>query len=104
MFLGGGAPVLSRSAVDAMTSDHLTPDQKARGGLGPVFFEGMSWGLGQAVFDSGAFGWDGGLGTSWLVDPNFSLAVIVLTQRLFESPEPPEVHRDLQRAAYDALD
>ena len=31
------------------------------------------------------------------------LSVIVLTQRLFETPEPPQVHLDLQRAAYAAL-
>jgi hypothetical protein len=29
--------------------------------------------------------------------------VIVLTQRLFESPEAPDVHRDIQAAAYAAL-
>jgi CubicO group peptidase (beta-lactamase class C family) len=83
MLLGGGPPVLSRSAVEAMTSDQLTEAQKARGGLGNDFFEGRSWGFGQAVLGSGAFGWDGGLGTSWLVDPANELTVIVLTQRMF---------------------
>jgi len=29
--------------------------------------------------------------------------VIVLTQRLFETSEPPRVHRDVQEAAYEAL-
>jgi CubicO group peptidase (beta-lactamase class C family) len=53
--------------------------------------------------NAGAFGWDGGLGTSWLVDPIRDLAVIVLTQRMFDSPEPPPVHRELQAAAYSAL-
>jgi len=51
----------------------------------------------------GAFGWDGGLGTSWLVDPSRDPAVIVLTQRMFESPEPPRVHTAIQDAAYRAL-
>jgi CubicO group peptidase (beta-lactamase class C family) len=51
-------------------------------------------GFRQAVYDSGAFGWDGGLGTSWLVDPSQDLTVIVLTQRMFERPDPPQVHRD----------
>jgi len=55
------------------------------------------------VYDSGAFGWDGGLGTSWLVDPSRDLTVIVLTQRMFESPDLPQVHRDIQAAAYAAL-
>lgn len=51
---------------------------------------------------AGAFGWDGGLGTSWLVDPKRQLVVIVLTQRLWESSTPPAVHDDLQEAAYAA--
>ena len=103
LLLRGGEPVLPPDAVRAMTTDQLTPAQKARGGLLPGFFDGRSWGFCQAVYDSGAFGWDGGLGTSWLVDPSQDLTVIVLTQRMFESPDPPQVHRDIQAAAYAAL-
>ena len=103
MLLGGGPPVLRGDLVRAMTTDQLTTAQKARGGLMPGFFDGWSWGFCQAVYDSGAFGWDGGLGTSWLVDPSRDLTVIVLTQRMFESPDPPQVHRDIQAAAYAAL-
>jgi CubicO group peptidase (beta-lactamase class C family) len=103
MLLRGGAPVLPADAVRAMTTDQLTAAQKARGGLLPGFFHGRSWGFCQAVYDNGAFGWDGGLGTSWLVDPSQDLTVIVLTQRMFESPDPPQVHRDIQAAAYAAL-
>ena len=69
MLLAGGTGVLTESAMKAMTSDQLTAAQKAHGGLGRDFFVGRSWGFGQAVLDSGAFGWDGGFGTSWLVDP-----------------------------------
>jgi CubicO group peptidase (beta-lactamase class C family) len=103
MLLAGGASVLPADAVQAMTTGQLTPAQKAGGGLLPGFFDGRSWGFCQAVYDSGAFGWDGGLGTSWLVDPSQDLTVIVLTQRMFESPDPPQVHRDIQAAAYAAL-
>jgi CubicO group peptidase (beta-lactamase class C family) len=103
MLLGGGTPVMPAGAARAMTTDQLTPGQKAHGGLLPGFFHGRSWGFCQAVYDSGAFGWDGGLGTSWLVDPGRELTVIVLTQRMFESPDPPQVHRDIQAAAYAAL-
>jgi CubicO group peptidase (beta-lactamase class C family) len=103
MLLGGGRPVLSAEAVRAMTSDQLTDAQKAHGGLGPNFFAGRSWGFGQAVLDGGAFGWDGGFGSSWLVDPSHDLTVIVLTQRMFETPDAPQVHRDIQAAAYAAL-
>ncbi|HET7244220.1 MAG TPA: serine hydrolase domain-containing protein [Streptosporangiaceae bacterium] len=103
MLLRGGAPVLPADAVRAMTTDQLTPAQKAGGGLLPGFFQGRSWGFCQAVYDSGAFGWDGGLGSSWLVDPSQDLIVIVLTQRMFESPDLPQVHQDIQAAAYAAL-
>ncbi|MGD0980108.1 MAG: serine hydrolase domain-containing protein [Solirubrobacteraceae bacterium] len=100
MLLAGGGSVLSADHVRAMTSDQLTAAQKAAGGLGPDFFKGRSWGFCQAVTDSGAFGWDGGLGTSWLVDPVADLVVIVLTQRQFESSALPRAHREIQAAAY----
>lgn len=103
MFLRGGSPVLSAESVRAMTTDQLTPEQKARGGLGPDFFASQSWSYCQAVADSGAFGWNGGFGTSWLVDPVRDLVVILLTQRMFEGPDDTEVHDAIQTAAYSAL-
>jgi CubicO group peptidase (beta-lactamase class C family) len=103
MLLRGGSPVLSASSAAAMTSDQLTPEQKARGGFGPAFFQGQSWGFCQMVQDSGAFGWDGGLGTSWHVDPASDLTVIVLTQRMFDSPDLPPAHAAIRKAAYQAL-
>lgn len=103
MLLSGGGSVLSRQAVAAVTSDQLTTGQKTRAGLGPDFFVGRSWGFCLQVLDNGVFGWDGGLGTSWLVDPNNDLVVIVLTQRLWESPTLPHFHTAIQDAAYQAL-
>jgi CubicO group peptidase (beta-lactamase class C family) len=103
MLLRGGAPVLSAESARAMTTDQLTSAQKAHGGLGHDFFTGQSWGFGQAVLDSGAFGWAGGLGTTWMADPARDLTVIVLTQRQFESPDTPVAHSDIQTAAYAAL-
>ncbi len=105
MFLGGGSPVLSGQAVAEMTRDQLTGAQ--RSGAAEAFLHGRSWGLCQSVITDGprrgAFGWDGGLGTSWLVDPRHELVVIVLTQRLWETSTPPAVHDDLQDAAYAAI-
>ena len=103
MFLRGGDPVLSADSVRAMTTDQLTPAQKTRGGLGPDFFTGQSWSFCQAVQDNGAFGWNGGFGSTWHVDPVNDLVVIVLTQRMFESPELPPLHQEIQDAAYAAL-
>lgn len=104
MLLRRGDPVLSAGAVTEMTRDQLTPEQKGRDGKG--FLDGRSWGFYQSIVtkgpNAGAFGWDGGLGSSWLVDPARDLTVIVLTQRLFETAQLPQVHRDLQAAAYSA--
>ena len=104
MLLGGGTPVLAREDVRAMCSDQLTAAQRSHGGLGRNFFDGRSWGFCQAVQDNGAFGWAGGFGTTWLVDPGADLTVIVLTQRMFETSSSPAVHDDIQAAAYAALD
>ncbi len=103
MFLRGGDPVLSADSVRLMTTDQLTPEQKARGGLGPDFFTGQSWSFCQAVQDDGAFGWDGGFGSTWHVDPGTDLTVIVLTQRMFDGPELPALHGEVRAAAYAAL-
>ncbi|HTT85754.1 MAG TPA: serine hydrolase domain-containing protein [Acidimicrobiales bacterium] len=104
MLLHGGAPVLSAEAVEEMTRDQLSAEQR-RTTAG--FLDGRSWGFCQSVVTdgpfAGAFGWDGGLGTSWLVAPGGDLVVIVLTQRLFETAQAPQVHVDFQRAALDAL-
>jgi CubicO group peptidase (beta-lactamase class C family) len=107
MLLRGGEPVLSPEAARLMTTDRLTPEQKAAGGLGPEFFATSGWGYGLAVTTAGArvgsYGWDGGLGTSFLVDPTRDLTVIVLTQRMFDTSDAPQWHRALQDAAYDAM-
>jgi CubicO group peptidase (beta-lactamase class C family) len=107
MLLRGGDPVLPAGLAAAMTCDQLTPGQKSHGGLGPDFFTGVSWGFCTSVVTAGpragAFGWAGGFGTTWLADPGRDLTVIALTQRMFDSPEPPPVHEALQAAAYDAV-
>jgi CubicO group peptidase (beta-lactamase class C family) len=105
MLLGGGNPVLTADAVAEMTSDQLTDEQRSRDGKGVL--EGRSWAYCQSVVvegpNAGSYGWDGGLGSSWLVDPVRELIVIVLTQRMFDSPQTPPVHRELQAAAYSAI-
>jgi CubicO group peptidase (beta-lactamase class C family) len=103
MLLRGGDPLLTADQVREMSRDHLTTEQRE---FGMAFLGGRGWGLGTSVVLegpwTGAIGWDGGLGTSFLVHPERDLAVIVLTQRLFESAQPPDVHTDLQAAALAA--
>ena len=102
MLLRGGAPVLPADAVRAMTTDQLTPEQKARGGLWPGFFHGRSWGFCQAVYDAarsaGTAGW-APPGWSTLPGPDRHRADPAHVRR----PGPPQVHRDIQAAAYAAL-
>ena len=103
MLLDGGGSILSADLVRQMTSGQLTAAQRSRGGLGPGFFDAKSWGFGQAVHDDGSFGWDGGFGSTWRVDPRRGLMTIVLTQRMWETSDPPAVHRELLEASRAAL-
>ncbi|MGO8865271.1 MAG: serine hydrolase domain-containing protein [Alphaproteobacteria bacterium] len=108
----GNTRVLSRPAVEAMTTDQLTPAQKAVSGLVPGYFESHGWGFGLAVVTRreevagpvGKFGWDGGLGTSWAADPSEDMVGILMTQRAWTSPRPPDVCLDFWTSAYQAID
>jgi CubicO group peptidase (beta-lactamase class C family) len=108
----GGGRILSRPSVETMTTDHLTPAQKAVSGLVPGHFDGHGWGFGVAVVTRredvaapvGSYGWDGGLGTSWRSDPSEDMVTILLTQASWTSPVPPRVSRDFRTAAYQAID
>jgi CubicO group peptidase (beta-lactamase class C family) len=104
--------ILSRPSVETMTTDQLTPQQKAVSGLVPGHFDGQGWGFGVAVVTRrqdvagsiGRFGWDGGLGTSWYADPHEDLIGILMTQRAWTSPNPPDVRSDFWTLAYQAID
>ncbi|HEX9336327.1 MAG TPA: serine hydrolase domain-containing protein [Pseudonocardiaceae bacterium] len=108
----GGERILSSTSVALMTTDHLTPAQKAVSGLYPGHFDNRGWGLGMQVVTGrediaaapGQYGWDGGLGTSWTSDPEAGLITILLTQRAFSSPSPPSYLRDFRTSVYQALD
>src|SRR3954470_11866687 len=104
LLLRGGDPVLTADQVQEMGRDHLSTEQRE---LGAAFLGGRGWGLGTSVvLDgpwAGGFGWDGGLGTSFLVHPERDLAVVVLSQRLFDTPQASAVHTELQAAALAAV-
>ena len=112
MFTGlspDGTRLLSEASLKAMTTNRLTPAQMKDGEM--ILGPGRGWGLGLGVqvttnpygVQPGAFGWDGGFGTSWFNDPAKGLTAILLTQRVFDSPDPPAVHKDFWRDAYGAL-
>ncbi|RSM56675.1 serine hydrolase [Actinoplanes sp. ATCC 53533] len=81
----GGTRLLSEQSVELMTTNRLTPEQIASGGM---FLGGSGWGLGMAVTVTpqppavlpGGYGWSGGYGTTWLNDPHEELTAIALTQ------------------------
>ena len=108
--LHGRERILSRPAVELMTSDQLTADQKKGAEL--FFGHGASWGMGGAVVTRrtdifttpGRYGWDGGYGTSAYLDPAEDMVGILMTQRTMESLVPPKVFRDFWTTAYQAID
>ncbi len=93
----GREQILSRAAVELMTSDQLTPEQRAGSEL--FFGSHSSWGFGMAVdigrteiyHTPGRFGWTGGFGTTAYSDPAEGMIGILFTQRMMDSPEPPRV-------------
>jgi CubicO group peptidase (beta-lactamase class C family) len=115
-----GERVLSRPMVTLMTSDHLTPAQKAVSGFRPGYFDDIGWGLGMAVrtrrahlgpwpvsypplASVGSYGWPGVYGTGWCNDPAEDMTTILMTQR---APAPPglPILFDFWTAAYQAID
>lgn len=114
MMLGGGQldgeRILSRPAVEVMTTNQLEPGQKA--GSEMILHDGYGWGFGMAVATRrtdlsvvpGRFGWDGGLGTSWHCDPANDLVGVLLTQVEWANPLGPPVWADFWTSTYQALD
>jgi CubicO group peptidase (beta-lactamase class C family) len=108
----GGKRILSRPSVETMTTDQLTPAQKAISGLSSDFFATHGWGFCLAVNTQrndvfatpGRYGWDGGFGTVWYADPREEMTTILMTQRAWESPNPPKVCLDFWTLAYTAID
>ncbi len=115
-----GERVLSRPSVTLMTTDHLTPAQKAVSGFTPGYFDDIGWGLGMSVrtrrahlgpwpvsypplASVGSYGWPGIYGTGWYNDPAEDLTTILMIQR---APAPPglPILFDFWTAAYQAID
>jgi CubicO group peptidase (beta-lactamase class C family) len=102
--------ILSRATVELMTSDQLTPEQRA--GSEIFFGDFSSWGLGIAVdiqrreifHFPGRYGWTGGYGTTAYNDPQQGMIGILFTQRAMDSPEPPKVFTDFWTLAYGAME
>jgi CubicO group peptidase (beta-lactamase class C family) len=110
----GDERILSRPSIELMTTDQISPEQKAasQSEFFPGFWDSHGWGFGMAIDTRrdnlwqtpGRYGWDGGYGTSWYVDPTEELIGILLTQRVWDEFPIPKVYIDFWTAAYAAID
>ena len=107
-----GERVLSRPSVMLMTSDQLTPAQKAVSGFWPGYFDAMGWGFGVSVVTRrthlgpsvGSYGWSGFYGTAWYNDPAEDLTAILVIQRAHAGDQTLPRSRDFWTAVYQAID
>jgi CubicO group peptidase (beta-lactamase class C family) len=108
----GKERILSRPSVEAMTTDQLTPEQKAVSPFFPGFWDARGWGFGVSMSTRriglastpGRFGWDGAFGTSWASDPAEEMIGILMIQRMGFGPEPAGIGPDFWTLAYQAID
>jgi CubicO group peptidase (beta-lactamase class C family) len=106
-----GERVLSRPSVTLMTSDHLTPQQKAVSGFSPGYFDDIGWGFGMSVRtrrthlgpSAGSYGWPGYYGSAWYNDPAEDMTTILMIQRA-NTPTWQPIFLDFWTAAYQAID
>lgn len=105
-----GQRILSRPSVEAMTTNHLSPDQLAASGPDPSGALGWGFGLGVQVRRTsptrsvGTYGWDGGLGAQWANDPSEGIIGILMTSQAWTSPVPPPVCQDFWTCIYAAIE
>ena len=103
--------LLSRASVALMTSDQITPEQKAASPFVPGFWDAHGWGFGASIvtrrddlISPGSYGWAGGFGTFFVIDPAENLFATLLTQRLMRGPEDDSLARKTFALAYAAID
>jgi len=105
----GQKRLIGASSIEMMTANQLPPDQQQMGRL--ILGENAGWGFGVSVLTkpdglatrAGRYGWNGGLGSSWWNDPNEGLIAIILTERRYESADPPPVIKDFWKSAYESV-
>lgn len=78
-----GAPFISDAHVRQMTSDQVPAESKAPDSFFPGFWDGTGWGFGVGIETRGPhrgrYGWSGGQGTNFFVDPDGTVGIL-LTQ------------------------
>lgn len=81
--LVGGQSLISSDRVRQLTSDQVPAANKTADSFFPGFWQGMGWGFGVGVQTEGhrrgRYGWSGGQGTDFYVDPDGTVGIL-LTQ------------------------
>lgn len=103
--------VLARTTVRAMATDQLDGTENAERHFVKGWTQSYGWGFGCAVVrkrsapdvSPGAFGWDGGWGTSLRIDPAEQLVGVLLTQRA-GPPDLSPIYKDFWPLVYGGLD
>lgn len=111
--------ILSRTAVELMTTNRLLPEQQAARSamfsdvvhVAPGQDQHGGWGFGMAVRTHrsdyapiGQFGWNGGTGTSAYADPANRITGILLTQTGMSTPDSARLIHDFWTTLYQAID
>ncbi|MFH9348987.1 serine hydrolase domain-containing protein [Kitasatospora sp. NPDC017646] len=115
----GSERILSRPAVELMTTNRLTPEQNAArtamalDNVHLSYGQGQhgGWGFGMAVrtyrgdyAPVGQFGWDGGSGATAYADPANGLTGILLTQVGMSVPHSARLIHDFWTTVYQAIE
>jgi CubicO group peptidase (beta-lactamase class C family) len=103
--------IIERPSVELMMTDHITPEQKAASPFFPGFWDTKGWGFGGAVItrrdptgaNPGGYGWSGGFGTNFIVDPAAEMVAILLVQRLMRSADDSALNEEFLTLAYQAV-
>ena len=78
-----GAPLISKVHLRQMTTDQVPAENKSPDSFFPGFWDGTGWGYGVGVETTGPrrgrYGWSGGQGTNFYVDPDGTVGIL-LTQ------------------------
>jgi CubicO group peptidase (beta-lactamase class C family) len=108
----GDTRLLSRTTWELMTTDHLTPAERATPFLGMPFWTSMGFGLGLSIADNptgqdwlgspGRLGWPGAYGTWWVADPKEDLIALMMIQLYFGAGG--TMRTDCETAIYQAID
>ena len=84
----GGVPMISAEHLHQMTSDQVPAEGKKPDSFFPGFWDGTGWGFGVAVKtegpQQGRYGWSGGAGTDFFVDPDGAIGILLTQVELGE--------------------